>query len=53
MSTQTHRTMSGSDKAMLAAYLRLTPENRKKVMIYLEVLKASQYTPAPSADSPH
>lgn len=52
MSKQTTHRLSESDRAMLAAYLRLTPENRRKVMEYLAALKASQCTPAPFAGSP-
>lgn len=52
MHNQTTRTMSESDRTMLEAYLRLTPENRKKVIAYLAALKASQCTPGLSADFP-
>lgn len=52
MSKQNTRTLSESDKTMLATYLRLTPENQNKVISYLEALKASQCSPSPSADSP-
>lgn len=51
MNSNTLRPLSESDEKMLEAYLRLTPENRQKVISYLAILKASQCTPEPSADS--
>lgn len=52
MSTQTNRTMSESDEAMLKAYLRLPPEDREKVIAYAARLQAARYNPKPSS-APH
>lgn len=49
MSKQNKRNLSESDKAMLAAYLRLTPEDREKVIAYVALLREARYSRRPSA----
>lgn len=52
MSNQANRIPSESDKALLADYLHLTPENRELFRAYLAVLSASPDILAPAAASP-
>lgn len=52
MSKQTNRILSESDKALLADYLHLTPENRELFRSYLAALSASPDIPAPAVASP-
>lgn len=49
MSDQTTRTVSDSDKALLASYLRLPPEDREKVIAYVALLREARYSRRPSA----
>lgn len=44
--------LSKSDKALLAAYLRLSPEDQEKVMAYVALLRAERRNRPPSAVPP-
>lgn len=52
MSKRNTRTLSDSDKALLATYLRLPPEDREKVIAYAALLREAQRTRRPSGGSP-
>lgn len=49
MSKRNIRVLSDSDKALLASYLRLPPEDREKVMAYVGLLREARRTRPPSA----
>lgn len=46
------RTLSDADKALLATYLRLPPEDREKVIAYAALLREAQRIRPPSGGSP-
>lgn len=52
MSKQTTHSLSETDRAMLAAYLRLPPEDREKVIAYAALLREAQRTRPPSGGFP-
>lgn len=52
MSKRNTRTLSESDKALLASYLRLPPEDREKVIAYVALLREARYSRRPSAVPP-